>query len=432
MEILLDWNLWGNFSPNFKVREKYLKKINSLLKTGQILVIKGVRRAGKSALTYLLVMDLIKKGKIKKETALFINFEDPRLPTKLEAKDIIKIYETYLEEISPSGEAIIVLDEIQRIKGWERAARFFSENKNLKVIVTGSSSKLLSQEYGTILTGRHLDIEIFPLDFKEFLQFKGLKLANQLDILKERIKIKQKLAEFINYGGFPKVVLEKEKEKLLQTYFSDIVIKDVVQRFKIKEIEKIEQLAKWYITNISTLQSFNRVKNYLKLSLDSVERFSFYLGLVGLCMFVPKFSYSRKAQILSPKKVYIIDQGFFRAIGFNFSANIGRVYENVVAGELLRRFGKENVFYWKNSSVEVDFVLKKKLKVSQIIQVCYNIESPETKKREIKGLLKASQELKCNNLLVITADYEGEETVVRTKISRKVKYIPLWKWLLSS
>ena len=431
IEILIDWNLWGNFSPNFKPREEYLKKINSFLKTGQILVIKGVRRAGKSALTYLTVMDLIKKGHLKKENALFINFEDPRLPIDLEIKDIIKIYETYLEDLRPTGQMLVVLDEIQRVKAWERAARFFLENKNLKVIVTGSSSKLLSQEYATVLTGRHIDLEIFPLSFQEFLQFKNLKLRSKLDILRERVKIKQMLTRFVNYGGFPKVILEKEKEKLLETYFNDIIVKDVVQRFKIKEMGKLTELARWYVTNISTVQSFNKIKNYFKLSLDSVERFSSYFDLARLCIFVPKFSYSPKSLALSPKKVYIIDQGFFKVLGFNFSQNLGRIYENIVGLEILR-FYKKEIFYWKNSGHEVDFVVKEGLKITRLIQVCYNIENPEVKKREIQALLRASQELSCRDLLVITEDYQAEEKVIWRKMSSMIKFIPLWKWLLNN
>ncbi|MFQ6121392.1 MAG: ATP-binding protein, partial [Methanosarcinales archaeon] len=365
LEILIDWNLWGNFKLDLLERKYYLKELESLLKTNQVIVVKGLRRAGKSSLIYLLLSKMIKKKQIMEKDTLIVNLEDPRLPILMDSKDLVKIYEVYVTELNPSEKHIVVLDEVQRIQGWERFVRYLKESKGIKVIVTGSSSKLLSSEYSTVLAGRHLDLEVFTLDFKEFLAFRGVKVKNRLEVLKKQKEIKRLLKEYLRFGGFPEVVLtknESEKKKLLETYYRDIVIIDITTRFNIREIEKLENLTKIYISNLSTLQSFNKLKNIVNLSLDSVERFSKYLNLVRLLFFVPKFSYSLKSQILNPKKVYCHDLGFFRVIGFKFSENFGKIMENLVFLELFKK-GIINpnieIFYWKNAQgKEVDFVLK--------------------------------------------------------------------------
>jgi predicted AAA+ superfamily ATPase len=394
------------------------------------LVIKGIRRAGKSALVYLLMKNLIKKKKIKKEDSLIINFEDPRFPENLQAKDLMEIYESYLKELKPSKKQIIALDEVQKVKGWEKFARFLKESKKQKVIVTGSSSKLLSEEYATVLSGRHLDLEVFPLSFKEFLDFKNLKIKDEISLIKNRIKIKRLFDDYLKFGGFPEIVLIKKKEELLREYFRDIIVKDIIKRFKIREISKIEDLAKFYLTNIGNPISFNKVKNYLKLSLDTTERFSKYLEIARLCFFLPKFSFSLKSQILSPKKVYSIDSGLSNTIGFRFSENLGQTLENIAFLEFQRKkelFPEKEIYYLKmENGKEVDFLLKQRKKIKTLFQVCAKIEDFFVKEREIKGLILASKKLNCNDLVIITEDFEGGEKIK----GRKIKFLPLWKWLL--
>jgi len=421
LKILIDWNFWGNYKDESIEREEYLEKLKSLMKTGEIVVVKGVRRAGKSTLTTRFIKENVKR----KEDSLIVNFEDPRF-RDLNLNLLNKIYEVYLEEVQPKEKHFVVLDEVQVIEKWEKFARYLSEAKKVHVLITGSSSKLLSEEYSTLLSGRHVDLEIFPLSFKEFLIFKNIFIKNKIDLIKQEFKIKNLLKEYLNFGGFPKVVLvnEKEKRSVLESYFRDILIKDVQKRFNIREVEKLETLAKYYLTNISTLQSYNKVKNFVKLSLDTVERFSKYFEIARLIFFLPKFSFSLKEQILNPKKVYSIDLGLKNLISFKFSGDLGRLIENLVFLELLRN--KKELYYWKSQKEEVDFIIKKENRIEQLIQVCYSLENEKTKEREINGLLRASDELKCKNLLVISWDYEGEGEFK----GKKIKFIPLWKWLL--
>lgn len=429
MRMLVDWNFWGNFKEKLKEREIYLSRIRQLFskKTGTILL--GVRRAGKSSLSYLFVKEAI-KNQVK--NSLIVNFEDPRFPPGLDSKELYKIYETYLKKLEPSN-PIIVLDEVQTVKGWEKFTRYLVEAEKTRVIVTGSSSKLLGKEISTVLTGRHVDIEVFPLSFEELLHFKKFK-PGELELLKSRIKLLRLFDEYCKWGGFPEVVLSssaQRKNELLLRYFEDIIMKDIVKRFRIKEIEKLESLVSIYISNISTLQSFNKIKREIGTSLDTVERFSKYLEIARMFMFIKKFDYSIKKQLKSIRKVYVIDPGFYTIKGFKFSENYGKVAENVVAIHLLRECSfnpRLKIYYWKDyQQREVDFVVMEGNKIKQLIQVTVASDFNEINKRELNSLLKASRELKCKDLCIITTDYEDTKKIE----GKKIKFAPLWKWLLS-
>jgi len=426
LKILVDWNYWGEYSDKSIERPFYLQRLSAFKETGEISVIKGVRRCGKSTIISQFIKKQIEEEEVLSKDTLIVNFEDPRF-RNLNLDLLNKIYEIYLEEVLPDKNHYVVLDEVQEIEGWEKFARFLKEAKGIRVFITGSSSKLLSEEYATLLSGRHIDLDIFPLSFGEFLIFKNLFPQTQLERIKQRHKIKNLLKEYIKYGGFPRVVLTKESEKklILEGYFRDILLKDVQKRFKIRETAKLENLAKYYLTNISTIQPHNQVKKIVNLSLDSMERFSYYFSIAGLFYFIPKFSYSHKEQILNPKKVYAVDTGLRNMVSFRFSQDLGKLAENLVLVELKRR-GYE-IFYWKSpKQKEVDFVIKKEIKPEQLIQVCVNVDDEKTKKRETRALIECSDYTKCDNLLIITEDYGFEEEIN----DRKIKFIPLWKWLL--
>jgi uncharacterized protein len=426
LTILNDWNFWKIKQETGIIREGLLKRLEELYKLNEIVVVSGVRRCGKSTLLLQFCKNLIEKG-VRKEDILIINLEDPRWKN-LDLELLNRVYEVYVSELEPKEKHYVVLDEVQVVDGWEKFARFLHENKKVHVFMTGSSSKLLSSEYSSVLAGRHVDMEIHPLYFKEFLEFKGIKIENRLDIVAKRHKLRKLLSEYLKWGGFPKVALtEKEEGKrdILNAYFRDIIIKDVVIRHRIREVDKLEELAKYYLTNISSLQSFNKIKNFMNLSLDSIERFSGYLSSVYLISFSRKFSYSLKGQILNPKKVYCIDSGLRTAVGFFFSEDLGRIVENVAFLELSRRY--EGIYYWKDyQQREVDFVIKEDKQVKQLVQVTYASSRDEIAERELKALLKASKELECRDLLVVSWDYEGEEEFK----GKKIKFVPLWKWLL--
>ncbi len=424
MEILLDWNFWKKDIDAGIERSGLISGITRLSKMNEITVVSGVRRSGKSTMLLQFCKSLMRQG-LRKEDILIVNFEDPRFKN-IDLELLNNIYETYLTELSPKKEHYVILDEVQAVRQWEKFARFLHESKKAHVFLTGSSSKLLSSEYATVLAGRHVDMEVYPLSFYEFLKFKGVEIKEKIEIISKRHEIKRLVSEYLKWGGFPKPTLlqnGQDKKELLNSYFRDIITKDIAMRYKIKNIGKLEELAKYYLSNISSLQSFNKIKNMLSISIDTVERFSRYFSDAYLIFFVKKFSFSEKEQILNPRKVYCTDTGLRNAVSFVFMENIGRLMENAVFTELKRQ-GKE-VFYWKGKK-EIDFLIKEDLKVRRLIQVCYDIEDKETKKRETEALLEGMKEFRLKEGLIITWDYEGGEGIN----GKKIIYIPLWKWLL--
>ncbi|MFN4132768.1 MAG: ATP-binding protein [Candidatus Hadarchaeales archaeon] len=433
MEILADWNFWGNFREELKPRTTYISKMEKMFGKGTATLLLGVRRAGKSSLAYLFLQKLISQSTIAHNDSLIVNFEDPRFPPNIGADDLMQIYEVYLRKLNPSWH-IVLLDEVQNVVGWEKFVRYILESKKTGVLITGSSSKLMGGEISTVLTGRHVDVKVFPLSFREFLEFKGIGLEGEVDIAKNRLRILRELEEYLKWGGFPEVAISENdtrKRELLSGYFSDIIMKDVVKRFSVREIKKLENLVGLYISNISTLQSFNRLKEATGLSLDTVERFSRYLEMAWLFFYLRKFEFSLKRQLKSVRKVYVIDPGFFHVKGFRVSENYGKLLENVVAIELLRRAAfcspPFEIYYWRDyQGKEVDFIVKQGGNVRQLMQTCYEVEDHEVKRREMIALVKASREVRCNNLLIVTWNHEGEE---RFK-GKKVNFLPLWKWLL--
>lgn len=395
----------------------------------------GIRRCGKTFLMFSKIKEILKK--VDKNCTIYINFENRKLfPLKQEYfNDIIEFIHS--EKLLEKEKIYLFFDEVQKISGWEQFVRsIYDEYKGkIKIFVSGSNASLLSKDYGALLTGRHLSKTLMPLSFKEFLNFKGQHTGSVITE-KDRANIKKFFDEYLVFGGFPEVVLSENKEQILSQLFNDILSRDILNR-NVRKENVLEEFAYYLAGNVASLLSFNNMANYfksrgIKVSVSTLEG---YFGLIkNSFLFFDNliFSYKIKDQFKNPRKIYCIDNGIFNFIGLKFSKDYRKMYENAVFLKLKKEsFDNHliNIFYWKNlQHEEVDFVVNEGLKVKQLIQVCYNAEQVETKKREIKALLKASEELKCNNLIVITRDYEGEEK----SGSKNIKFIPLWKWLLTS
>jgi len=428
IKIFGDWNFWDKDLNVGIKRPYYLNKIKKLHESSHIIVIIGARRSGKSFIMRQTAKTLIKGG-IGENNILIVNFEDPRF-VELNTKILQQVYDVYLEFLNPQEKPFLFLDEIQEVEDWEKWVRTIHELDKAKIIISGSNAKLLSRELSTLLTGRHLDLVIFPLSFKEFLRFRNVNLSKRFEIVNKEIEIKRLLREYIEFGSFPEVVLGGEKKQILLNYFEDILNKDIVRRFKIRKSKELVSLAKFYLGNISSLMTFSSLERTLNISADTVEKFSRYLEDTFILFFLKRFSYKFREQEKSPRKVYAIDVGLANTIGFRFSQNMGRLAENLVFLELKRKemLGSNlEIYYWKDvNHREVDFLIKENLKVKQLIQVCWQISRPETKNREIRALLKAMKEFNLEEGLIITDDYEAEENIK----GKKINYIPLWKWYL--
>src|SRR3989344_7807694 len=428
--ILAEWK--GKDIPAVIPREINIRDYLNM-KINKILVLNGFRRVGKTYILYGLADELLKS--YSREEVVQINFEDERIPLKTE----------FLSSLLPTAEEVfnkkikyLFLDELHNIPNWSKWLRRTYDNQDMKIFVSGSSSRMSEEEIPTELRGRFLEIRVFPLSFKEFLKFKELSFDfKMLDYSeKEKPIILKALSEYIKYGGLPEIVLidETKKFELAQSYYATVIKRDIVERYKVKNGEVLKAILKLLLDSkeYSISKSYNNLKSIgYGLSKSTLQKYIFYIENSYFAFSLPIFSYKIKDQMQYPKKIYFIDNVFINSISTKFGDNFGRLYENIVAVELKRQ--KKESYYWKNTEKEeVDFVIKEGTQVKQLIQVCYDISDQDTKKRELRALLKASKDLKCNNLLIINTDNSGVEEVEWFGIKRKVKFIPLWKWLLET
>jgi predicted AAA+ superfamily ATPase len=397
------------------IERELLQNLPKFLGYPNVLAILGVRRCGKSILSWQVFKD---------QEFGYINFDDERL-RGLKAEDLNNVLQAFYELYGSDLENII-LDEIQNVEAWELFVNRLRRSK--KVIITGSNSKLLSGELATHLTGRHVDFTLMPFSFREYLTYNDVSL--EAITTAKRAQIFRQLQSYLKDGGFPE--FPKFGKKILRTIYEDIVRKDVVGRKKIKKEEELRKVARFLISNFSNEFTYSSLKEITTTKhLSTISDWVHGLEEAYLIAKLERFSFKLKQSFIAPKKVYCIDNGLIGVVGFLTSENTGRLMENLVAIELLRRrnywFDDWEIYYWKDHQQnEVDFVVKEKSAIKQLIQVTYASSKDEIEKREIKSLIKASELLKCKDLLVITWDYEDELKIENKKIILK----PLWKWLL--
>jgi len=409
------------------VKREIQKDIAPLLNQREIIIITGVRRGGKSSLMRLISNDLIEKYDILQDNILYLNFEDERF-TYFGINDFEQVYEIFLELYHPVGRKYFFLDEIQNVKGWEKWLNRLYEFEDLKIFVTGSNATLLSSEIATALTGRNRQLIVYPFSFNEFLSLRSYSITEKDFYLREkRLEIKRLFDEYLKLGGFPEV-LKISDNTLLEQYLKDIIYRDVIARYSIRNIKEIKELILYLASNIGTIQSYNNLREMINVkSLNTIKNYLEMLENVFLFFKIDLFSFSVKKQIYNPSKIYSVDSALSNAIAFKFSENLGHIYENIVFIELQRK--NKEVFYWKSKrGREVDFVIKSGLKIDEAIQVCFSFTDKKTRDRELESLLSAKNELNVDNLVMITEDEKGEEVID----GATVRIIPLWKWLLQS
>ncbi len=393
----------------------------------------GLRRSGKTYILYQIARELMEK--VRKEEIFYINFEDERLKG-ISSGDLSTIVELYYKKNPDAKKIYFLFDEIQEVSGWEKFLRRLLEKSCYRIFITGSSSKMLSKEISTTLRGRSLPFRIFPLSFREHLAAKKITFKPPL-VERERGKIKRALGEYLKFGGFPEIIYFPEQLKIrtLKEYTDMIIYRDLVERYGIEKIGAMKFLIKSIGQNFSKEMSVRKLRNFLlssniKLSKNKVYEYFSYLEDIGFVYILRKFGRGTREVEGSIPKIYIADTGFALVYG---KSDIGRKFENVVAIELMRRKSLRHPLmelnYFKTADgSEVDFVVGEHAKIRQLIQVCYNLDDMGTKEREIRSLLKASDELKCGNFLIITSDYEAEEK----HKGKVVRFVPLWKWLLEA
>jgi predicted AAA+ superfamily ATPase len=394
-----------------------LSQSSQFLSSDLVKVITGPRRSGKSIFALLL---------LAKKNFAYLNFDDENLLKVANYDELVRaIFSVY------QNPQFFLFDEIQNLPRWEIFVNKL-HRRGYNLILTGSNANLLSRELGTFLTGRYLATEVLPFSFPEFLAAKEFPTNAQKSSLPEQKgQILQLFSTYLFRGGFPEVVVKNlEPESYLGTLFEAVLFKDVVKRYRVRFSAQIDELASYLVTNFTGSFSFNKLKNVLGFaSTKTVQNYLSYLEEAYLALVLPPFSFKKKEQIKRQRKVYLIDNGLAAAKAFQFSPNTGKLLENLVLVELLRKghhLGRELFSYQTRNQKEVDFLLKTGNKVETLIQVCEDVGKPEVKKRELGALLEANEEVGAKNLLVVTHDLETEETFRK----KKIKFLPLWRWLL--
>ena len=365
------------------------------LSASHILIITGVRRCGKST----LLQQISKKIK---EEIIYFNFEDPRI-YGFELEDFTKLDEIVGDEIR-----YYFFDEIQNVEKWELFIRHLHD-RDKRIAITGSNASLLSKELGTRLTGRNIQIELFPFSYTEYLMF--LQLENNL----------ASFNLYLEDGGFPEYIKSKHKEQL-QQLFKDIVYRDIIVRHGIRQAKTLIDIALFLIANVGKEYSLNGIKNTFGVgSANSVADYIHWLEDSYVLFSMPRFSWSLKSVSINPKKVYCIDTGFAQANSLSFSEDTGRLLENCVYLALRRKY--KEIYYFKDKG-ECDFIVKEAQDILHIIQVCAEIHS-DNKAREVNGLLAALTFFSKTEGLILTLNQEDVLMINDVK----VRLLPVWKWL---
>lgn len=396
------------------VEREILEDLKETISAPQVTVITGLRRVGKSTLLAQVAKKYLKND------FYFVNFEDERL-LNFQVSDFDVLHETL---ISLFGEKkTFLFDEIQNVPEWERFVRRLHD-QGYKFIVTGSNASLLSQELGTRLTGRSIRVELYPFSFREYLDFRKVKMPN-LNVLTTRQKgnLRKLTDEYITFGGIPDT-LKYPELGVHKALYDDVLYRDIATRYKLDNVKSLKELAFYLISNTASLVSYNKLRDLLKLgSVNTVINYVDYLENSWLFFVVNKYAYSVKEQQIAAKKIYVIDTGLIQSVGFSFSENKGKLMENIVFLQLRKKY--HDVYYYKTAeNYEVDFFLPKE---GSLIQVAQYFDSPETQERELRALVGAANEQKkAKNLMIVTESEKGEFE----REGVQIQAVPLYEWLL--
>ena len=383
-----------------------------LLNSHLIKLITGPRRVGKSTHALLMLRD---------KNFAYLNFDSQPLLDAWDANLVMRM----LDDVYPNYEYLL-LDEVQNLDAWDLwVSELFRKGKNL--VITGSNAKMLSSEMATVLTGKYLQIERFPFSMEEFFDWNKLDLHN----LKSEQQAEGKVLtdDYMRNGGYPEVVASRQLVRsYLDTLFDSIIWKDVAKRHNVRNITDLNNLAMYMISNFCNPLSANELSEELGFqSVNTTKKFMDYLHEPYLFYYMSRYNNKLKLMKKAPRKVYVVDNGFVTAKAFAVSGNLGRLLENQVFVELVRRgynTDKSMFFYRSRNDKEVDFVLRKGAHIERLVQVCYDMSSPKTEKREVDSIVECAEELRCSNLTIVT--HEEERTLEKNGYT--ISVVPVSKF----
>lgn len=430
-DVLVEQNPhWSGHIYESGIQRDAFKQLLKYLEVPHVISLVGVRRAGKSTILKQLINYLQEDQKTPAHNIFFLNLEHPYfLEYASDIKYLEKIFEDYLKIALPKGKIYCLLDEVQFFQNWPVFIKAHYEQKNIKFIITGSNSQLLSSDLLTLLSGRTLPIEIFPLSFKEIILNAKIDSNDSIALSKNRHLLRNLLDQYLSYGGFPEVALLSNKDTafdILNAYSKTIIYQDVAKRLQLKKPLDLEKLFYYLISNISAPFSYNKLSKLFDLTDKTIKEYIQALEDSFLLFQLEAFSFSIKQQIRSPKKIYSIDLGLINSVAFRFSENIGKLLENAVFLKLKRE--SHPLYYYKTvSGYEIDFVIQNG-KVIELVQVSKELSFQKTKEREVRALVEGLKELDLKEGRIIS--FEDAEEIHVDGIT--IQVIPIYKFLLGN
>ena len=383
------------------------------LKSHLAQVVIGVRRSGKST----MCRKVLREANVK---AAYVNFDDERL-AKTQTSDLNNILEALY--IVYGDFQYLFLDEVQNIEGWPLFVNRLLRQK-MHLIVTGSNAKLLSNELTTHLTGRHHKITLFPFSFEEYAHMK--QLDTQALTTKGQAAVKRELNTYLMNGGLPELLIEKDSQGYIMALLEAIIKRDITLRFKVRYPEVLQRLATYLIDNFAQEYNATTIAELLGVSDHTIDTYCGYLQEAFLLLALKKFSYKSRERIRD-SKIYVIDNAFISNRTNTFSTeNLGWRLENAIYIELLHRASKRfaDVFYYRDRTFEVDFMVAKDGVVEELYQVCYDMTNEKTRKREVNSLLQGATKFHCSNLTILT--FDEQETITEGDYTIQVKSASQW------
>ncbi|MEI7726579.1 MAG: ATP-binding protein [Bacteroidota bacterium] len=394
-------------------RDIMLLANNALFSDNRVLVVTGMRRTGKSTLVLQLMA--------KVDKFCYFNFEDEKL-LGFTIEHFGELQESLIEVYGPAD--YWFFDEIQNVERFEVAIRKLQDNGK-KIVITGSNSSMLSMEFGSKLTGRYKQIELFPFSFTEYLRWQKETVEEKDFYLPERkVIMKSHFIQWMKEGGLPEYLLYNDHE-YVRTLFDNILYRDIIVRHGIRRHREFRELVQLLVSNLSLPVTFTSLQRAIGLSnSDTVKEYMGYLSDAYIFYELYQYHDSLKKQLHNPRKVYVIDAAFHNLIGFSNSENHGRNLENAVYLALRRTMSRIYSYHEKG---ECDFILFNPQHKVSAIQVCYTL-TPENEDREIGGLIEALLSFNLDEGIILTYDQESDIQ----KENHRIRVIPVWKWLLGS
>lgn len=419
----------AEFPTDLKKREKPLPVGDK-----RIVTIPGVRRCGKSSKMEMVVNDLLAQG-VQRERFLWVGFDDERL-VKMNSDELDLIIESYREMYPDMDMSTVYMffDEIQLIDGWEYFVMRMYKHYSKNIYISGSNATMLSTELKTALRGWPQEEETMPLSFREYCSFKDINTESWLEA--DLAKMRNAFHAYNNEGGFPEVVQTDnplQKAKILQGYFDTMLLKDLVEHYKLSNIEVLRYYLKRIMSNLTKPTSIRAIhgdikSRGLKVSKDDLYDWATFACDIFMFLRIPNYSRSLQKVESSQPKYYCIDNGLRVAVLLPQSDDDGKKLENTVFLQLYRHRTPVDKIYYYQGKGECDFVVQRGTVIDQLIQVTWDMTDEETRRREINGLVEAAETTGCRNLLIITADQQ-EKIDFDNGIS--IHVIPAWRWLLN-